>query len=175
MTDGSISCLCGDLKEPYSCAPNTRCAQEVEYGLIESEVLAADKEDFRFSLHAQGDAAVAKTLDIFGKCRKESGKLINRHAMTDVELSEPADLERMGRLGVTAEIYPQIMSIYERNDKLALIEERVGTARGKYYWNRRKMADSGVVISCGTDLPLLIPDIPESVYHACGGFFPGRW
>jgi hypothetical protein len=34
------------------------------------------------------------------------------------------------------------------------------------------MADSGVLLSCGTDLPLLIDDIPESVYHAVGGFFP---
>ena len=34
------------------------------------------------------------------------------------------------------------------------------------------MADSGVTISCGTDLPLLIDDIPQSVYHAVGGYFP---
>ena len=34
------------------------------------------------------------------------------------------------------------------------------------------MADSGVTISCGTDLPLLIDDIPQSIYHAVGAFFP---
>ena len=34
------------------------------------------------------------------------------------------------------------------------------------------MADSGVTISCGTDLPLLYDDIPESVYHTVGGLFP---
>lgn len=39
--------------------------------------------------------------------------------------------------------------------------------RGQYYWNRRKMADSNVLLS-GTDLPLLIDDIPESIYHAVG-------
>ncbi|NRW77720.1 amidohydrolase family protein [Clostridium beijerinckii] len=33
------------------------------------------------------------------------------------------------------------------------------------------MLDSGVVVSCGTDLPLMITNIPESIYHACGGFF----
>lgn len=173
MTDGSISVLCGDLKEPYNSHPDLLCAQEIDYDLIESEVLSADAEGFRFSLHAQGDGAISKTVDIFEKCRKENGKLVNRHAMTDIEFSDPADLERMGSLGVIAEIYPQIMSIYNRDEKLALIEERIGRERGKYYWNRRKMADSGVRISCGTDLPLLIPDIPESVYHSCGGLFPG--
>ena len=34
------------------------------------------------------------------------------------------------------------------------------------------MKDSGVIISCGTDLPLLIDDIPQSIYHAVGAFFP---
>ena len=78
----------------------------------------------------------------------------------------------MGKLGVIAEIYPQIQSIADRAGKLAMIEEKIGMERGKYYWNHRKMADSGVLLSCGTDLPLLIDDIPQSVYHAVGGYFP---
>ena len=36
------------------------------------------------------------------------------------------------------------------------------------------MVDSGITVSCGTDLPLLIPDIPESIYHASGGPLPRR-
>ena len=70
------------------------------------------------------------------------------------------------------EIHPQIQSIANRKDKMAMIKEKIGEERGRYYWNRRKMADAGVVLSCGTDLPLLIDDIPESVYHAVGGYFP---
>ncbi len=172
MTDGSISVLCGDLKKPYNCAPETYCAQEIDYEMIEKETLAVDAENFRFSLHAQGDAAIAKVVDIYEKCKQEDGKLINRHSITDLEFSDPTDLERMGKLGIIAEIYPQIMSIASRHTKLAMIEEKIGLERGRYYWNRRKMVDSGVLLTCGTDLPLLIPNIPESIYHACGGLFP---
>ena len=184
MTDGSISCLCGDLKIPYNCSPDTLCAQEIDYEMIEKEVLAVDEAGFRFSLHAQGDGAISKVLNIYDKCQKAEetvgngakgksiGKLRNRHSMTDLEFSDPSDLERMGKLGVIAEVYPQIMSLGTANTKIPMIEEKIGRSRGQYYWNRRKMADSGVVISCGTDLPLLIPDIPESIFHACGGFFP---
>ena len=78
----------------------------------------------------------------------------------------------MGKMGVIAEIYPQIQSIANRKDKVAMINEKIGAERGRYYWNRRKMADSGVIISCGTDLPLLIDDIPQSIYHAVGALFP---
>lgn len=40
----------------------------------------------------------------------------------------------MGKLGVIAEIYPQIQSIANRKDKLAMIEEKIGMDRGQYYW-----------------------------------------
>ena len=172
MTDGSISQLCGDLKQPYNCA-DTCCAQNIDWDSLARQTRAADAEGFRFSLHAQGDAAIAKVLDIYETCRRDKqGHVINRHAITDLEFSDPADLERMGAMGVIAEIYPQIQSIADREGKLAMISEKIGMDRGRYYWNRRKMADSGVPLSCGTDLPLLIDNIPESVYHAVGGYFP---
>ncbi len=172
MTDGSISELCADLKEPYLCA-DTTCAQEIDWDKLADDTRKADAEGFRFSLHAQGDAAIAKVLDIYETCKKdENGKLINRHSITDLEFSDPSDLARMGKLGAIAEIYPQIQSIANRKDKLAMIDEKIGAERGRFYWNRRKMADSGVTISCGTDLPLLYDNIPESIYHAVGGFFP---
>jgi predicted amidohydrolase YtcJ len=173
MTDGSISRFCGDLKEPYVGKPGVYCEEQIDYALIEKETLAADHAGFRFSLHAQGDRAVSRVLDIYEKCRQQNGRLVNRHAITDLELSDPADLVRMGSLGVVAEIYPQIPSLYTRRDKLDTINATIGAERGRRYWNRRGMADNGVVISCGTDLPLLYDDIPESLYHAVGAFFSG--
>lgn len=172
MTDGSISQLCGELKQPYCCA-DTTCAQPIDWDRLAADTRAADAEGFRFSLHAQGDGAIGKVLDIYETCcRDENGRLVNRHAITDLEFSDPADLERMGRLGVVAEVYPQIQSIADRAGKVTMIQEKIGMDRGRYYWNRRKMVDSGVPLSCGTDLPLLIDDIPQSVYHAVGGYFP---
>ncbi len=172
MTDGSISQLCGYLKKPYNCA-DTVCAQNIDWQKLGDETRAVDAEGFRFSLHAQGDGAIGRVLDIYETCRRDDqGRMVNRHSITDLEFSDPADLERMGRMGVIAEIYPQIQSIADREGKLAMIAEKIGMDRGACYWNRRKMADSGVLLSCGTDLPLLIDDIPQSVYHAVGGWFP---
>ncbi len=172
MTDGSISEYNAQLKKPYE-NDDSRCHMSIDWARLKADTLKADAEGFRFSLHAQGDGAIAKVLDIYENCeRNEDGKLKNRHAITDLEFSDPKDLERMGRLGAIAEIYPQIQSIAKRKDKIAMINDKIGSERGKYYWNRRKMADSGVTISCGTDLPLLIDDIPESIYHAVGALFP---
>jgi predicted amidohydrolase YtcJ len=171
MTDGSISRGNGDLKTPYEGKPGVYCGEQIDYDRIEKDTLAADQEGFRVSLHAQGDGAVAKVLDIFDQCRKQEKKLLLRHAITDLELTDPQDLIRMGKMGAIAEIYPQIPSLYKQQEKINGIKAAIGTERSKHYWNRRAMADSRVIISCGTDLPLLYDDIPESIYHACGGFF----
>ena len=171
MTDGSISQFCGFLKEKYN-SKDTYCEQDINWEELEADTIKADTNNIRFSLHAPGDAAISKVLDIYEKCKKDNnGKLVNRHSITDLEFSDPVDLERMGKMGVIAEIYPQIMSLYNREDKIKMTYDRIGENRAKYYWNRRKMQDSNVLISCATDLPLLIDNIPESIYHSCGGFF----
>lgn len=171
MTDGSISCLCADLKEDYTCKA-IKCNEYINYDLIKSEVLAADSDNFRFSLHAQGDSAIEKVINIYKECKRTAnGKLVNRHAITDLELSDPIDLEDMAKLGIIAEVYPQIQSLANYNDKVEMINNTIGSKRSNMYWNRRKMIDSGVTVSCGTDLPLLIPNISESIYNSVGGYF----
>ena len=161
MTDGTIASYKGDLKEPYE-NQDFCCKDPVPYEEIEKDVLAADAEDFRWSLHAQGDGAVGKITEIYQKCKKVQGKLKNRHAITDMEFTDPKDLEILGRIGVTAELYFQIMSLDPADVLINNIKQTIGTERGKYYWNRRKMQDSGMNLSGATDLPLLLTSIPES-------------
>jgi len=172
MTDGSISQGEGEMKEPYLDA-DTCCALDIDWGLHEREVLRADAAGLRFSLHTQGDGAVSHALDIFEKCRRgEDGRVTLRHAMTDLECADPEDYARMSDLGIVAEVYPLIQSIADRRGKLEMIAEKIGAARGAHYWNRRAMLDAGVVIACGTDLPMTVDDLGTGVYSACGGLFP---
>lgn len=171
MTDRGIAHFLGELIEPYASRPDITCMEPVDWELIEQETLEADRNGFRFALHCQGDGAVRHTVDIYEKCRKAGGKLKNRHTITDLEYTSPDDLERMGRLGVIAEVYPQIQSLDSRADILRMIANQLGGDRGKNYWNRRKMWDSGICVTCGTDLPLMLPDVPESIFNAVGGYF----
>lgn len=171
MTDRGIPSFLGELNEPYKSRPDIKVLVPVEWELIEAETLEADKNGFRYSLHCQGDGAVRHTVDLFNRCEKVDGKLKNRHAITDLEYTSPDDLERFGAMGGITEVYAQIQSLDKKQDVLDMIDHQLGGDRGKNYWNRRKMWDSGICVSCGTDLPLLIPDIPEAITCGCGGFF----
>ena len=143
----------------------------MEWDLIEWETLEADRNGFRYSLHCQGDGAVRHTVDLFSRCQMENGKLKNRHAITDLEYSNPEDLKRFGQIGGITEVYAQIQSLDRKQDVLDMIDRQLGGDRGKNYWNRKKMWEAGITVSCGTDLPLLVPDIPEAITCGCGGFF----
>ena len=52
-----------------------------------------------------------------------------------------------------------------------MMRRQIGEVRLLHSWNRRGMEDAGCTVCCGTDLPLLIPSLGESVFSACGGFF----
>ena len=172
MTDGTIASQKGDLKEPYENEDFT-CSLNIDYEAIERDVLEADREGFRWSLHCQGDGAVAKVASIYEKCSMENGRLKNRQSLTDMEFSAPEDLERLGAIGASAELYFQIMSLDPGEVVLENIANTIGPDRAKYYWNRRKMKDSGMNLCGATDLPLMIPNIPESIYYSAGGHLEG--
>lgn len=171
MVDGSMSQKEADLKREYL-GTDFHSLRGPEYEKIRELVTEVDRNDFRIALHTQGDRAIAKTIDILSTMKKDdNGKLMNKHTMTDLEFGDPEDFIRMEQLGIIAEIYPQIQSIYEsRSEKVAMIRNAVGDDISKI-WNRRALQESGTVISCATDLPLLFPNLPESIFHACGGYF----
>lgn len=171
MTDRSIASGMAELKEPYKSNPTTCCTVPVEWDLIERELAEADEAGFRYSLHCQGDAAVAHVVDLYEKCRHDAhGRLVNRHAITDLELSDPEDLIRLGCIGGICEIYPQIQSLDDSNDLIHMVNAQIGSKRFEHYWMRRTMWDSGCVVCAGTDLPLMLPSIGEAIYCSCGGY-----
>ena len=172
MTDRSIASGMAELKSPYLSTPGSTCSAPVEWDLIERELGEADREGFRYSLHCQGDGAVGHVVDLYERCRRDGrGRLVNRHAIADMELSDPRDIDRFGKMGGICEVYPQIQSLDRESDLLAMVDRQVGRERFGRYWMRRRMWDSGCVVCCGTDLPLMLPSIGESLWCGVGGHF----
>lgn len=169
MTDGLILARQGHLTEPYEGA-STVCEKKIDYDTIEKEVLLADENGFRFTLHSEGDGAFRRILDIYEKCRRnEDGSLQNRHGITDLELTMPEDEERMAALNAFGEIYAQVYALDTYEGYVEAYKEVIGE-RQKRYLNYRSLVDHGVRLCGATDLPLLIPSIPESIYYGCANY-----
>ncbi|RGT73767.1 amidohydrolase [Ruminococcus sp. AF18-22] len=168
MTDGLILSEEADLMEPYE-GKEYCCKKYIDYTLLEEDVLAADREGFRFTLHSEGDGSFHKILQIYDKCEKENGKLKNRHGITDLELTGAEDEKKMAQLGVFGEIYAQVYKLDSCENWKRDYDEKLGSRRSRYM-NYRSLADYGVILSGATDLPMLIPDIPEAIYYGCGTY-----
>ena len=168
MTDGLIISEEADLVEPYE-GKDYCCRKYIDYALLEEDVLKADWEGLRFTLHSEGDGSFHKILQIYDKCKKENGKLKNRHGITDLELTGAVDEEKMAQLGVFGEIYTQVYKLDSCENWKKDYDEKLGGRRSRYM-NYRSMADHGVILSGATDLPMLIPDIPEAIYYGCGTY-----
>lgn len=168
MTDGSISVGEADLLEEYR--PGAERPENLSipnYAELQQSVLAADHAGDGYSLHAQGDAAVRQSVNIFEKCsRNTDGTLTNRCAITDLEMTDAADLVRMAQLGVVAEVYPQVPSLRTPEEAIDLANRQVGD-KSERYWDRAGMVAAGVTVACATDFPLLTPSLPQSALYAC--------
>ncbi len=177
MTDRGVWAGLAEMIDPYEDSADAGAAgktvvEEPEWDLIESELRAIDADGFRYSLHCQGDGAVRRTVALYASLpRDEHGRMLRRHAITDLENSDPTDLVEFGKLGGICEVYPQILTLDRREDCLSMMRRQIGETRLLHSWNRRGMEDSGCTVCCGTDLPLLIPSLGESIYSACGGYF----
>jgi predicted amidohydrolase YtcJ len=172
MTDRGVAGGLAEYVDPYDSKPGMRVAVPVEWDLIERETHEVDAAGFRYSLHCQGDGAVRHTVRLLDSCAKDAaGRLVNRHAITDLECSCPSDLDLFGSIGGICEVYPQIQTLDAEADIESMAIRQVGPERFSRFWNRRRMWDAGARVCCGTDLPLLVPHIGESIYAGCGGYF----
>lgn len=172
MVDGDIESYGGDILDRYP--DEERAAEDFEepdYKGLEQAVLEADKKGFRCALHAEGDKAVRKVIDIFEKCREENGVRDARHVIIDMELIDREDIGRLKSNGITAINYVQIMNCYPQYENYYGLKY-FSEERQKTIWPYRSLLDSGVTLCWGTDLPLDVPDIPMSVCFASERRFP---
>lgn len=65
-------------------------------------ISGADKKDLQVIVHAIGDAAIEKLLNIFERVEKENGKKDRRFRMEHVQHIDPKDVKRFAELGVIA-------------------------------------------------------------------------
>jgi len=101
-------------------------------------------------IHAIGDKGNRIILDVYEK-------LLTKHQLTDrdhrwrvihAQVVHPADVPRIGRLKLVAEVNP-----YHVSDDMRWMEERIGPERLKGAYAFRKLKDSGAVLIFGSDSP----------------------
>ncbi|NLG28150.1 MAG: amidohydrolase family protein, partial [Chloroflexi bacterium] len=127
-------------------------------------------------IHAIGDAANRRVLDLYARLRAEGIVTPVPHRIEHVQLLDPADLPRLAALGVVASMQP----IHAPQDR-EMADQHWG-ARARYGYAWASVLRSGALLVMGTDTPVEVLN-PLANLHAAvtrrsadgqpaGGWYP---
>ena len=149
FADGSLGSTTAYFFEPYNDAPDTRGLlfdQMLPEGIMLQRAEAADKRGLHVMIHAIGDEANKRILDIYQQVAEKNGPRDRRFRIEHAQHLRPADLKRFGAQQVIASMQP-----YHCADDGRWCEKRIGPERAKGTYAFRSLLDSGAVLAFGSD------------------------
>ncbi len=155
--DGIMGTSSARFFEPYSSDPTNRgrwrqLMVDEEGNFVEGKfvkyMLDADKADLQMTVHAIGDEANDLLMDYLEELNAQNGEKDRRFRLVHAQVIAPKSFERLGKLGIIAEVQP-----FHLSDDMRWMEERIGHERCKGAYAFKKIQDSGGILSFGSDWP----------------------
>jgi predicted amidohydrolase YtcJ len=115
-------------------------------------IAALDDAGWQVHVHAIGDRAIRSALDAFEHARKRNGKSDNRHTITHLELIDPADFRRFGRLGVLASM--QLHWAERDSYTIDSLRPYIGRRRWRWIYPAGSLRRAGATLCGGSDWPV---------------------
>ena len=100
IADGSNQGRSGYLDDPYL-GSSDRGAANLAPGELVGQIRAGHEAGWQVMVHANGDAAIAMTVDAYDEALAGASGLGLRHRIEHCSLATATDLRRMGRLGIS--------------------------------------------------------------------------
>ncbi len=151
FADGSLGGHTAAMRRPFTDRPDRRGTHRLDPEWGHRMASAALRLGGRVAIHAIGDAANGRVLDLMERLVSEGAD----PAMLRIEHASvlaPGDPERMARLGVTAVVQPAFLA-----SETAWLETRVGPARLARTYAFRSLREAGVPLAGSSDCPVEPP------------------
>ncbi|SPC65920.1 related to metal-dependent hydrolase with the TIM-barrel fold [Ustilago sp. UG-2017b] len=169
VCDGVIDSCTAALKEPYYNKTNAETMWPLK--LLSSVVQYADSVDLQCAIHAIGDLAVHTAVEAIATLEKKLAEKVlsirdRRHRIEHLELTDPKDVEKLGRLGITASIQgvhcdPSIMEGWCK-----MLGDNFNEGRCARAFAFREFVEAGAPIALGSDAPTAHHWILPNLYTA---------
>jgi hypothetical protein len=149
FADGSLGSTTAFFFEPYNDAPGTRGLlfdQMLPEGIMLKRVEGADKAGLQVMIHAIGDEANFRILEIYRQVAERNGARDRRFRIEHAQHLRASEIPRFAKQQVIASMQP-----YHEADDGRWCEKRIGPERAKGTYAFRSMLDSGAVLAFGSD------------------------
>ena len=140
FADGSLGSTTAFFFEPYNDAPDTRGLlfdQMLPEGIMLKRVEGADKAGLQVLIHAIGDEANLRILEIYQQAAEKNGPRDRRFRIEHAQHLRPSEIARFGTQKVIASMQP-----YHAADDGRWCEKRIGPERSKGTYAFRSLLDS---------------------------------
>jgi len=149
FADGSLGSTTALFFEPYNDSPNTRGLlfdQMLPEGIMLKRVEGADEVGLQVMIHAIGDEANMRILDIYKHATEKNGARDHRFRIEHAQHLRTNEIPRFGAQKVIASMQP-----YHCADDGRWCEKRIGPQRSKGTYAFRSLLDTGAVLAFGSD------------------------
>lgn len=149
MCDGSLGGRTAHMLSPYSDDSTTMGLETLTQEQKNAILSLAHVLGYQMSGHAIGDAAIQGMLNAFESALKATPKKDARPRIIHAQLTTPAQLLQIQRLGVVIDAQPGFVGT-----DLHIVEKRIGHDRAKSSYAWKTMLDLGVILAGGSDAPV---------------------
>jgi predicted amidohydrolase YtcJ len=158
FADGSLGSHTACLSEPFSDAPDTRGFMLFDDDELYRRMVAAHEEGLQLAIHAIGDAANRKCVDLYERLLREHPRGDARHRLEHASVLDESIIEDMARLGIVAAVTP----MYIHSEK-GWLRGRLGARRARMTYPYRALLDAGVRVAASSDAPVESTDVLHSM------------
>jgi predicted amidohydrolase YtcJ len=154
--DGGVQGQTAALYEPYSNDPTGqfRGSFRVSSVMADEFCLEAHTAGYQIAAIPHGDHAIAVTLDAIEKAMLAHPRPDARHRLEHAYLWNAANIEKAAKLKVVYNGQPPILEVLSE----ACTIEAWGEQRSRYAFPFKSLLSRGVVVSGGSDMPIVTSD-----------------
>jgi len=159
FTDGSLGSQTADMFENYEGLDHNGISVLSENDLDE-QVRHAAENGLSATIHAIGDQAINKTLNVFDAVNNIKSPVSLRHRIEHSQIIHEQDLPRFFSLNIIVSMQPLHIA-----DDVQIAEKYLG-GRSKYTYPVNSLLKSGCRVVFGSDMPVADPDPLKGIQAA---------
>jgi predicted amidohydrolase YtcJ len=165
--DGVVDSRTAYMLNDYPGHPGHRSTPLFSLSRFSDICVSADQRGLQIAVHAIGDGAVRQTIDGYEAAQRANGARDSRHRIEHIELIDPADIPRLGALGITASLQPPHPP-GAMDFPLEPTIHTIGLGRMKdaYLW--RTLVEGGAALAFASDWPVTDVSVMRGIGAALG-------
>jgi predicted amidohydrolase YtcJ len=147
--DGAMGSFGALLSEPYSDNPGNSGLQTIADERLARIAQLAKQNGYQLAVHAIGDRANSKTLNVFEQTIGEDARHVYRWRIEHAQFLKPEDIYRIAKNKYIPSMQPR-----HATSDMKWVVSRLGPKRAQTTYAWRSLIEAGAIVAGGSDAPV---------------------